>query len=90
MKSSPRPKSEASQTTNEPRTRKSASMLLLATALDTTIRFFVPTIGGTLLGIWLDSIFHTAPVLLIVTVLVGFGLSIVLVTLQIKQVRSQQ
>lgn len=90
MKSSPRPSREASQTTDRPRTRKSASMLLLATAADTTVRFFVPTIGGTLLGIWLDSIFHTAPIFAIILIILGFLTAMVLVTLQIKEVRKQQ
>lgn len=87
MKSSPRPSSEASQTTKGPRTTKSASMLLLATALDTTWRAFVPTIGGTFLGIWIDHTFHVTPIGTIVCLIVGTAVSTLLIAKQIRDVR---
>jgi F0F1-type ATP synthase assembly protein I len=40
---------------------KSAAILLFATAADTTWRMFVPTLGGTLIGLWLDGTYHTEP-----------------------------
>lgn len=62
-------------------------MILLMTGLDTTWRAFVPTLGGTFLGLWLDSLFGTAPYLLIATMIVGFALSVLLIALQIRDVR---
>lgn len=73
------------QTTKRPPT--SASMMLLATALDTTWRAFVPTIGGTFAGIGLDHLFGVAPVATIVCLIVGTALSALLITLQIRRVR---
>lgn len=87
MKSSPQPKSEASRTTKRTQTKKSASMLLLVTALDTTWRAFVPTIGGTFLGIWIDHSFNIAPVGTFVCLIVGTTLSIFLIAKQIRDVR---
>ena len=87
MKSSPRASNEASQTTKGPKTTKSASMLLLATALDTTWRAFVPTIGGTFLGIWIDHTFNITPTGTIVCLIVGTALSALLITKQIRDVR---
>jgi F0F1-type ATP synthase assembly protein I len=90
MKSSPRLSNEASQTTKGPRNQKSASMLLLATALDTTWRFFVPTLAGTFIGIGLDSTFHTAPVFMIIMVVLGCIATGVLIARQLRDVRNQQ
>lgn len=87
MKSSPRLSSEASKTTDTARTKKSVSMLLLATALDTTWRAFVPTIGGTFLGIWLDHTFSVTPLATIICLIVGVALSALLITKQIRDVR---
>lgn len=90
MRSSPRPTRTASQTTKEPRDKKSASMLLLATALDTTWRFFVPTLAGTFIGIGLDSTFHTAPVFMIIMIVLGCIATGILVARQLRDVRNQQ
>jgi len=62
-------------------------MLLLATALDTSIRAFVPTIGGTFLGIGIDHQFNIAPVGTIVCLIVGTVLSILLIAKQLRDVR---
>jgi F0F1-type ATP synthase assembly protein I len=62
-------------------------MLLLVTALDTTWRAFLPTIGGTFLGIWIDHSFSIAPIGTIVFLIVGTFLSIILITKQIRDVR---
>ncbi len=40
---------------------KSAALILFAIAADTTWRMFVPTLGGTALGLWLDTQWHTTP-----------------------------
>ena len=62
-------------------------MLLLATALDTTWRAFVPTIGGTFLGIGIDHWFNIAPVATIVCLIIGAVTSGLLIAKQIRDVR---
>lgn len=85
MSPSPRP-SKKSQTTNQP---SSALLILVGTALDTTWRAFVPTIGGTFLGIWLDKLFNISPVALISCLILGTALSIFLIAQQLISVRKQ-
>ncbi|MFZ2126345.1 MAG: AtpZ/AtpI family protein [Candidatus Microsaccharimonas sp.] len=87
MPQSPRLTDTESQTTKRPRTPQSASMLLLATALDTTWRAFLPTIGGTFLGIGIDHWFNIAPIGTIACLIVGTALSILLIAKQIRDVR---
>ena len=83
MSASPRlPKK--SQTDRRP---LSAPMILVVTALDTTWRAFLPTIGGTLLGIGIDKWFGLAPVGLIVCLIVGAGLSFFLIAQQLISLR---
>lgn len=65
----------------------SAPMLIFLTALDTTWRAFVPTLGGTFLGIWLDHLFNIAPFATITCLLLGTVLSGVLIVKQLKDVR---
>jgi len=72
------------KTTKQPR---SAEILLLMTILDTTWRAFVPTIGGTLLGVGLDNWLHKAPFFTTIMIILGFAISIVLVVLQLRNVR---
>lgn len=78
-------KSPRKKTTNRP--HQSAAILLLSTIADTTWRLFVPTIGGTILGVLLDNMFNTPPLFTSVLIAVGFATSILLVTLQIRSVR---
>lgn len=87
MSSSPRLTKKESQTTKRPETTQSASMLLLATALDTTWRAFLPTIGGTFLGIGIDNWFTIAPIGTITCLILGTLLSILLITKQIRGVK---
>ena len=85
MSTSPKvPKED--KTTSQP---KSAPMILIATALDTTWRAFLPTIGGTFLGIWIDSLFHISPIALIICLVGGTALSIFLIARQLINVRKQ-
>ncbi len=64
-----------------------ASMLLLMTALSTSVRAFVPTIGGTFLGIAIDHWLGVAPIATIVCVALGAVVSILLIIKQIHDVR---
>lgn len=59
------------------------------TALDTTWRAFLPTIGGTFLGIGLDHLFNAAPIFTIICMIIGFALSALLIALQLREVRKK-
>lgn len=65
-------------------TPSSASML--ATIGDTTWRMFVPTIGLTIAGLFLDKWLQTKPWLMIVGIICGAALSYVLVKRQLNKV----
>lgn len=65
----------------------SGPILLLMTALDTTWRAFVPTIGGTFLGIGIDHLFNIAPTGTIVCLILGFAASAYLIVKQLTSVR---
>ena len=75
------------QTTDRPPTTTKAAILLLLTIADTTWRAFVPTIGGTILGVTLDHVFGVAPLLTTIMIVLGFATSALLITLQIRSVR---
>ncbi len=55
---------------------------------NTTLRLAIPTIGGTILGVWLDNVLGSAPLATIVCLTFGVGLAILLVWLQIRKERS--
>ena len=86
MTESPRPSSEQSRTTKK-QSAKSAPMLIFITALDTTWRAFVPTIGGVFLGIGLDHLFNIAPIATIICLIAGTALSVFLIAKQLRDVR---
>ncbi len=82
--------SQSDATTKQPKADKaplSASMLIFATALDTTWRAFVPTLGGVFVGIGLDHLFGIAPIATIVCLLLGTVLSAILIIKQLRDVR---
>jgi F0F1-type ATP synthase assembly protein I len=62
-------------------------MLLLATALDTTWRAFVPTIGGVFLGIGIDHWLGVTPIATIICLILGTAASIGLIARQLISVR---
>lgn len=63
------------------------STTLLVTIADTTWRMFVPSVGFTLLGVWLDSIFATKPWLMFAGIVIGFAFATLLVRRQITAIR---
>lgn len=54
------------------------------TLADTTMRLFIPSVGGTVVGIWLDRTIGSRPWFTIVGVIVGAAIAFGLVYLQIK------
>jgi F0F1-type ATP synthase assembly protein I len=65
---------------------QSTVVLLFMIAADTTWRMFVPIIGGTLLGLWVDrSVHHIWPVGTIIGIAVGVGVATYLVRRQLQQ-----
>jgi Putative F0F1-ATPase subunit Ca2+/Mg2+ transporter len=63
-------------------------IMLFATVADTTWRLFFPTIGGVVLGIWLDHKYETTPLLTILGVTLGTALSFMLIYMQIRKVKN--
>lgn len=64
----------------------STGALLALTFLDTTWRLAIPSIGLTILGLNLDSTLGTKPWLMFAGILLGSGLAVYLVYLQLKRV----
>lgn len=67
--------------TNQPR---SAAFLLLTTIASTSLRVFIPTISGLVIGLALDQSFGTKIMLTIATFSFGAIISIILVRQQLK------
>lgn len=91
MTEAPRLSENSSRTTEVPTSKKQSSltgpMLIFVTALDTTWRAFIPTLGGVFLGIGLDHLFGIAPVATIICLIIGTALSILLIAKQLRDVR---
>lgn len=64
--------------------------VILATIGDTTWRMFVPSIGFTLLGVWLDTQLDTKPWLMVAGIAVGVTGAILLVMRQIGKIKPRQ
>ncbi len=86
MTQSPRPQPKPGQTTKE-QSGVSAPMLIFATALDTTWRAFVPTLGGVFLGIGIDKLLNIVPVGTIVCLILGVLTSTLLITKQLRDIK---
>lgn len=87
MTESPRPQTNPGRTTKK-QSQLSAPMLIFVTALDTTWRAFLPTIGGVFLGIGLDHLWGIAPFATIICLLLGTVTSAVLIVKQLRDVRT--
>ena len=74
---------QSSQSNDSP----SAVRILLGDIADTTWRMFVPSVGFTLLGVWLDSLWDTKPWAMTAGLVVGVLGAYLLVAKQIKTIR---
>ena len=71
--------------------REKYSLMRQAAVLSAIPGFLVvPPVVGVLLGRWLDQRYHTAPWLLLVFLLLGFGSGVRLVMRTLQQVREMQ
>lgn len=86
MTESPRPQSNPGRTT-KPQKSLPAPMLIFVTALDTTWRAFLPTLGGVFLGIGIDHWLNIAPFATIACLVLGTVASAFLITKQLRDVR---
>ncbi len=68
----------------------STGILLLKDIGDTTWRMLIPSVGMTLLGVWLDATFSTKPWLMLVGAVVGFSFAILLVKRQLERVSNRK
>jgi len=64
---------------------KSSSTVILLTIADTTWRMFVPSIGLTFAGLWLDGKLHTTPWLLFTGSILGLIIAALAVRIQYKK-----
>ena len=64
-------------------------MLLMKTMMGTTCRVFLPTIGLTLLGLWLDNVINMKPWLTFGGIAIGVIVAAVLVWLQVAKIKQQ-
>jgi ATP synthase protein I len=71
--------------------REKFSLMRQAAVLSAIPGFLVvPPVAGVLIGRWLDQRFHTAPWLLLVFLLLGFGSGVRLTLRTLKTVREMQ
>ena len=67
-----------------------AMMILARTMIGTMWRMFLPTIGLTLLGLWLDNVSGMKMRWLLAGIISGAIISVILVTLQIAKIKQQE
>lgn len=68
------------------KSRQPSAVILLVTAADTTWRMFVPTLGGTVFGLWLDGQLNSEPWFSISGLALGTLLTALLIHQQYKKV----
>ena len=72
-------------------TGNSGAMMILARAMIGTMwRMFLPTIGLTLLGLWLDNVSGMKMRWLLAGIISGAIISVILVALQIAKIKQQE
>ena len=67
-----------------------AMMILARTMVGTMWRMFLPTIGLTLLGLWLDNVSGMKMRWLFAGIISGAIISVILVALQIAKIKQQE
>ena len=67
-----------------------SATLLMKTMMGTTWRVFSPTIGLTLLGLWLDNVINMKPWLTFGGIAIGVIVAAVLVWLQVAKIKQQE
>ena len=67
-----------------------AMMILARTMIGTMWRMFLPTIGLTLLGLWLDNVSGMKLRWIIAGIISGAIISVILVVLQIAKIKQQE
>lgn len=67
-----------------------AMMILARTMIGTMWRMFLPTIGLTLLGLWLDDVSGMKMRWLLAGIISGAIISVILVALQIAKIKQQE
>jgi len=67
-----------------------AMMILARTMIGTMWRMFLPTIGLTLLGLWLDNVSGMKLRWIIAGIISGAIISVILVALQIAKIKQQE
>jgi hypothetical protein len=55
--------------------------------LDTSTRLFVPSVGGTVLGLWADNAWDTKPWFTLIGVTLGTAIAFLLIYIQLKGIK---
>lgn len=63
------------------------TFMIFGTLVDTTWRMFVPSVGFTLLGVWLDGTLNTKPWLMSTGIIIGIFGAYLLVAKQLKNTK---
>lgn len=71
-------------------TEVEALWTIVGTIGDTTWRMFVPSVGFTLLGVWLDAQFNTKPWLMFGGIILGMFGAYLLVVRQISVIKQKK
>ncbi len=67
-----------------------AMMILARTMIGTMWRMFLPTIGLTLLGLWLDNVSGMKMRWVLAGIVSGAIISVILIALQIAKIKQQE
>lgn len=65
-------------------------LLLIGTLVDTTLRLFVPTLSGLLIGFFLDQHFATKPFLSLAGITLGVVIAALLIYMQVKKINKEK
>lgn len=84
------PDSSDGDGTSDDRQAGLSGLMFFAVIADTTWRMFVPSIGLTLLGVWLDSEWRMKPWFMISGIVVGTIAAIALVRRQINSINTNR
>lgn len=82
--------SDGAQEVPDGKTGSELPFVLLGTIADTTWRMFVPSVGFTLLGVWLDGQLNAKPWLMFTGIVLGASGAWLLVRKQMADIRSRQ
>jgi Na+/glutamate symporter len=89
MSSTAQKNSEDKRKPSDMKSEQPTAFILFSTAADTTWRMFVPTLGGTLIGLWMDDQNGSEPLYGFMGLSVGIIVTALLVHQQYKRINEK-